>query len=103
MENCGFGSVVCRTWLNVRVGRRVAGLLGGLALCIVMQGNWAARAQDITPPTLTGLSFGPSSIDTSSAPATVTFSFTATDDLSGVRSGLPCLCRRQEMRPTAAA
>ena len=103
MENCGLRSVVCRTWLNVRAGKRIAGLLGWLILCIAMQGSWVARAQDVTKPALTGFSFSPSTIDTSSGPVFVTVSFTATDDLSGVRSGLPCLCRRQEMRPTAAA
>jgi hypothetical protein len=39
---------------------------------------------DTTAPTLTAFSFAPTSIDTSSGDATVTVSFSATDDLSGV-------------------
>ena len=40
-------------------------------------------ASDTTPPNLTGLSLSPSSVDTTSAPATLAVNFTATDDLSG--------------------
>src|SRR5437016_3765628 len=40
--------------------------------------------QDVTPPTLTGLSFTPATINTASGPATVAVSLSATDDLSGV-------------------
>ncbi len=41
--------------------------------------------QDTTPPVLTGLSF-PSTVDVANGPATVTVNYSATDDLSGVRS-----------------
>jgi hypothetical protein len=39
---------------------------------------------DSTPPTLTAFSFAPTSINITGAPATVTFTFAATDDISGV-------------------
>jgi len=39
---------------------------------------------DVTAPQLTSLSFAPTTIDTSSAPADVTVSFSGTDDLSGI-------------------
>ena len=39
---------------------------------------------DSTPPTLTAFSFTPTSINVTGAPASVTFSFQATDDISGV-------------------
>jgi hypothetical protein len=42
-----------------------------------------AQTQDITPPTLTALSFTPTAIDTSTAAASVTVSFSMTDDLTG--------------------
>jgi len=38
---------------------------------------------DVTPPVLTALSFSPTAINTTSAAAAVTISFTVTDDLSG--------------------
>jgi hypothetical protein len=44
----------------------------------------SAQSQDITPPTLTALSFTPTTIDTSAGSAIVTVHFSATDDLSGV-------------------
>ena len=40
--------------------------------------------EDITPPTLTGFSFTPSSIDVTSGTDTVTVTVSATDDLSGL-------------------
>jgi hypothetical protein len=40
--------------------------------------------EDVTPPTLTAFSFTPTTINTSSGPADVAVSFSATDDLSGV-------------------
>jgi hypothetical protein len=39
---------------------------------------------DVTPPTLTAFSFTPTTINTSTGPADVVVSFSATDDLSGV-------------------
>src|SRR2546427_653947 len=44
----------------------------------------SAQSQDITPPTLTALSFTPTTIDTSAGSAVVTVSLSATDDLTGV-------------------
>ncbi len=44
----------------------------------------SSAAVDTTAPTLTALSISPASIDTDSGSVTVTVSFTATDDLSGV-------------------
>src|SRR5438874_266418 len=38
---------------------------------------------DTTPPTLTEFSISPSTVDTTSGPATVTINYSATDDLSG--------------------
>jgi hypothetical protein len=46
----------------------------------------SAQSQDVTPPTLTAFSFTPTAINTSSGPASVTVSVSATDDLSGVTS-----------------
>ena len=46
----------------------------------------SAQIQDITPPTLTALSFTPTTINTATGPANVTVSLSATDDLSGVRT-----------------
>jgi hypothetical protein len=43
-----------------------------------------AQIQDVTPPTLTALSFTPTTIDTASGPASVAVSVSATDDLAGV-------------------
>jgi hypothetical protein len=44
----------------------------------------SAQTEDVTPPTLTALSFTPTTIDTSAGPASVAVSVSATDDLSGV-------------------
>jgi hypothetical protein len=44
----------------------------------------SAQTEDITQPTLTALSFTPTTIDTSAGPASVAVSVSATDDLSGV-------------------
>src|SRR5262245_28271621 len=44
-----------------------------------------AQVQDVTPPTLTALSFTPTTINTSAGDAIVAVSLSATDDLSGVR------------------
>jgi hypothetical protein len=43
-----------------------------------------AQVQDVTPPILTDFSFTPVTIDTSADDASVTMSFSATDNLSGV-------------------
>jgi hypothetical protein len=48
-----------------------------------------AVGEDVTAPVLTALSLSPPTIDTRSADATVTVSFTATDDLSGLSDGEP--------------
>jgi uncharacterized protein (DUF934 family) len=44
--------------------------------------------QDVTAPNLTGLSFDPTSIDTTSGEATATVSISLSDDLSGVSSSV---------------
>ena len=44
-----------------------------------------AQTEDVTPPTLTALSFTPTTINTTTGPAVVTVSVSATNDLSGVR------------------
>jgi hypothetical protein len=44
----------------------------------------SAQIQDVTPPTLTAFSFTPTTIATSSDPASVAVSWSATDDLSGI-------------------
>jgi hypothetical protein len=51
--------------------------LAGVAVC---------QTHDVTAPVLTAFSVSPSSVDARSAPAPVTFAFSATDDLSGVGS-----------------
>lgn len=45
---------------------------------------YAEPVDDTTPPELIGFDFNPKSIDVSSGPATVTFTLTITDDLSGL-------------------
>ena len=44
----------------------------------------SAQTEDVTPPTLTALSFTPTTINTAAGPADVTVSWSATDDLAGV-------------------
>ena len=44
---------------------------------------FANGTSDVTPPELTALSFSPSTINTTTAPASVTVSYSVTDDLSG--------------------
>ena len=44
----------------------------------------ARNGGDTTPPTLTGFTVSPASINTMTRPATITATFSATDDLSGV-------------------
>src|SRR5262249_8726187 len=46
----------------------------------------SAQIQDVTPPTLTALSFAPTHINTATGPANVTVNLSATDDLSGVHT-----------------
>jgi hypothetical protein len=41
-------------------------------------------ASDVTPPQLTSMSFSPTTVDTSSGPASITVSFAGKDDLSGI-------------------
>jgi hypothetical protein len=43
-------------------------------------------AQDTTPPNLNAFDFSPKTIDTSAGPASVTVSFTVTDDISGANT-----------------
>jgi hypothetical protein len=50
----------------------------------LMSGTIAIAQTDTTGPILTDFGFSPSSIDTLSGPDEITFSFTATDDISGV-------------------
>ncbi|MCI0353949.1 MAG: hypothetical protein L0099_02765, partial [Acidobacteria bacterium] len=45
--------------------------------------SFQAAQDDVTPPTLTALSFSPAAINTTSGSAVVTVSFSVTDDLSG--------------------
>src|SRR5262249_39461404 len=52
-------------------------------LCIFLSPS-SAQIQDTTPPILTAFSFSPTTIDTSSGPARVTVSLSATDDLTGM-------------------
>ena len=59
---------------------------GGLAAAGFANTLTVTSASDTTAPNLTALSFTPTTINVTSAPATVTFTFQATDDLSGVTS-----------------
>ena len=72
----------------MRVRTRATAILGSLALLVVCSagGQQAVAADDATPPVPTALSVSPTSVDTSSSPATVTVSATIVDDVSGVGS-----------------
>src|SRR4029434_3033212 len=68
--------------------------------------------QEVTPPTLTAFSFTPMAIDTSSEPASVAVSWSATDDLAGVQtlqvdftspSGNQSRAARQDVAPAINA
>ena len=48
-------------------------------------------SQDVTPPVLAEFSFAPTSVDTSSGSADVTFTFDVTDDLSGLDTAGSCV------------
>lgn len=54
-----------------------------LAFLLVLAPPCRAQIEDTTAPLLTGLSFSPTSINTSTEAATVTVTVTVTDDLSG--------------------
>ncbi len=58
--------------------------LAGLMACLFLISRAPLAAQDTSPPTLVAWDFTPKAIDTTLAPATVTATLTATDDLSGV-------------------
>ena len=47
----------------------------------------ASADEDVSPPELAEFSFAPTSVDTSSGSADVTFTFDVTDDLSGLDYG----------------
>jgi len=64
-------------------GRMKIGLLVTALFPIAALSTLKAQG-DIVPPQLTALSFAATTLDTSSAPATLTVNFSATDDLSGV-------------------
>ena len=60
----------------------------GLMFAVLTSSVAIAQAQvsDVTPPTLTGLSFTPNSVDVTGGPQTVTVTATVTDNLAGVSS-----------------
>ncbi len=66
----------------------VLGTVGLLAAVLAATGP-LARGQDVTPPTLTALTLSPNPIDVSARPQTLTITFQATDDLSGVDFSAP--------------
>ena len=80
MSPCTQGQSLWRVLLSSKAG-----------LVFIVTFFWAslslasAQSQDVTPPILTALSFTPTTIDTSSGPADVAVSVSATDDLSGIR------------------
>src|SRR5690242_10143203 len=59
-------------------------LLGALAAQIPILAQ-----QDTTPPVLTGFTFTPMAVNTTTGPATVTVTAQVTDDLSGVMRVIP--------------
>jgi hypothetical protein len=63
---------------------KVALALAAAVFCAFPSHSWA-QTEDVTPPVLTALSFAPS-INTATGPVTLTVQFSATDDLSGVRT-----------------
>jgi hypothetical protein len=73
-------SATCTNTLGSRMCACNPGFMGDGVTC-----SPVASGEDTTPPTLTALSFSPSSIDTTSADATVTVSYSAIDDLSGIQ------------------
>ena len=62
---------------------RFCRLAVGLAL-LAYASSAFAQVQDVTAPNLTALSFAPTTIDTTSGPATVSLNLTATDDIAGL-------------------
>src|SRR5579871_5007995 len=58
-----------------------------LLILLSISGIAYAQTQDTMPPVVTGFSFTPGSIDTTTGAQTVTVTVTATDDLSGVSFG----------------
>ena len=49
----------------------------------LLTASFQTAHDDVTPPTLTALTFSPTAINTTSVPAVVTINFTVADDLSG--------------------
>ena len=62
-------------------------LLPLLACLLTIAPATVNAAEDLTPPELIEFSYTPDSIDTSTGPATVTFTMRITDDISGYDSG----------------
>src|SRR5688572_874505 len=65
---------------------RLLSFIAGPVLGMLLFGSSSLLAQftDTTPPTLTGLTITPSSVDVTSSAQTVQIDLTVTDDLSGV-------------------
>jgi hypothetical protein len=65
--------------------RRLLNFAGVIACVFLITQIPLAAQVDTTPPVLTTFSFTPTTIDTTSGPATVTVNLSGTDDLSGIR------------------
>ena len=64
------------------------GATAAFLVCLILAAVLPLVAQqDTTPPTLTGFSFSPTQVDTTSTSATVNLTAQITDDLSGVQLG----------------
>jgi len=72
-----------RSFQSAAVGVRT---ILGMALIVTMPVHVAAQALDTTPPVLTAFDFTPKTIDTTAGAATVTVTFSGTDDLAGMYS-----------------
>ena len=61
-------------------------VLAAVCFSAFLSPSWA-QTQDVTPPVLTGFTFRPMAVNTTTNPATITVTMQITDDLSGVYVG----------------
>jgi hypothetical protein len=80
--------------------KKVLLFLSAFIITSAINTSAVGAVQDVTAPLLTSLTFTPSTIDTSNGPATISFSISGNDDLSGIRAATFAL--RLGNRPIAS-
>ena len=74
--------------ITIKHMKKVLLFLSAFIITSAINTSAVGAVQDVTAPLLTSLTFTPSAIDTSNGPATISFSISGNDDLSGIRTAV---------------